>query len=90
MKIAHTRAMIAAALSGQLADVAFTRHPVLNLDVPVTCPGVPDAVLDPRHTWPDPAKYDEQAARLAKMFVDNFKTFEQDVPPSVVAAGPSV
>ena len=48
----------------------------------------PDGVLDPRSTWPDAAKYDEQAKKLAKMFVDNFKTFENDVAPSVKEAGP--
>jgi phosphoenolpyruvate carboxykinase (ATP) len=88
MKIAYTRAMITAALNGQLDRVEYRRHPVFNLDVPTSCPGVPDAVLDPRSTWPDSAKYDEQAAKLAKMFVDNFKTFENDVAPSVKAAGP--
>jgi phosphoenolpyruvate carboxykinase (ATP) len=90
MRIAHTRAMISAALGGALAGVGFARHPIFNIDVPTTCAGVPDAVLDPRGTWPDPAKYDEQATRLARMFVKNFQAFEQDVAPSVVAAGPSV
>jgi phosphoenolpyruvate carboxykinase (ATP) len=88
MKIAHTRAMITAALNGQLDRVEYRKHPVFNLDVPANCPGVPEGVLDPRSTWPDQARYDEQAARLAKMFVDNFKTFEGDVAPAVKAAGP--
>jgi len=88
MKIAHTRAMITAALSGQLDDVSYKKHETLNLDMPTTCPGVPDAVLDPRSTWPDAAQYDEQAAKLAKMFTDNFKTFEGDVSAAVKAAGP--
>ena len=88
MKIAYTRAMITAALTGRLADVAYRRHPVFNLDVPATCPDVPEAVLDPRSTWPDPAQYDQQARKLARMFVENFKTFESDVPASVKAAGP--
>jgi phosphoenolpyruvate carboxykinase (ATP) len=88
MKIAYTRAMITAALTGQLDTVQYKKHPVLNLDVPTTCPGVPDSVLDPRSTWPDPAKYDEQAKKLAGMFIENFKTFEKDVAPNVKAAGP--
>lgn len=88
MKIAHTRAMITAALSGQLEKVSFQKHPAFNVDVPTTCPGVPAGVLDPRSTWPDPKAYDEQARKLAKMFVDNFKAFEADVAPSVKAAGP--
>ena len=88
MKIAYTRAMITAALTGQLDRLEYKKHPVFNLDVPAACPGVPEGVLDPRGTWPDAAKYDEQAAKLAKMFVDNFKTFEKDVASSVKDAGP--
>jgi phosphoenolpyruvate carboxykinase (ATP) len=88
MKIAHTRAMITAALTGQLTSVPYERHPVFNVDVPTTCPGVPDSVLNPRNTWPDAGTYDEQAQKLARMFVENFKTFEADVPAPVVAAGP--
>jgi phosphoenolpyruvate carboxykinase (ATP) len=88
MKIAHTRAMITAALTGQLDNVGYQKHPDFNLDMPTSCPGVPAAVLDPRTTWPDAAKYDEQAGKLAKMFVDNFKTFEADVPSTVKEAGP--
>ena len=90
MKIAHTRAMITAALTGQLDNVSYTNHPVFNLDVPKTVPGVPDAVLDARSTWPDASKYDEQAKKLAQMFADNFKTFEGDVDAKVKAAGPRV
>ena len=90
MKIAHTRAMITAALTGQLDNAPYTTHAIFNLAVPTTCPNVPAHVLDPRGTWSDPAKYDEQATKLAKMFVENFKTFEKDVPPSVIQAGPKV
>ena len=88
MRIAYTRAMITAALSGQLDKASFTKHPIFNVDVPTACPGVPDSVLDPKSTWPDPKKYDEQAKKLAQMFMDNFKTFEKDVTPSVRDAGP--
>ena len=88
MKIAYTRAMITAALSGQLDSVAYQRHPIFNVEVPSTCPGVPDSVLDPRSTWPDPIAYDDQAKKLAAMFAENFKTFEADVAPAVKDAGP--
>ena len=90
MKIAHTRAMITAALDGRLDRLQYRKHPVFNLDVPTTCPGVPDSVLDPRSTWPDAARYDAQAKKLAGMFVENFRKFEQDVPVAVKEAGPSV
>src|SRR5690349_20130192 len=88
MKIAYTRAMIAAALSGTLDHVAYEKDLLFNLDVPAACPGVPAEVLRPRNTWTKPADYDMQAAKLAKMFVDNFKAFEADVTPEVRAAGP--
>jgi phosphoenolpyruvate carboxykinase (ATP) len=90
MKIAHTRAMITAALRGQLATVGYERHPMFNLEMPTSCPGVPASVLNPRNTWPDPARYDEQAQKLARMFIENFKKFEGDVPGSVKQAGPHV
>jgi phosphoenolpyruvate carboxykinase (ATP) len=88
MKIAHTRAMINAALSGALANVDYRRHPVFNLEMPASCPGVPSDVLDPRSTWADKTAYDAQAKKLAGMFTANFKTFEAQVDPTVVAAGP--
>jgi phosphoenolpyruvate carboxykinase (ATP) len=90
MKIAYTRAMIRAALSGALDGVSYATHPVFNIDVPTTCPDVPAAVLDPRGTWADKAAYDAQAAKLGGMFAETFKTFEADVDPAVVAAGPRV
>ncbi|HYB97413.1 MAG TPA: phosphoenolpyruvate carboxykinase [Vicinamibacterales bacterium] len=90
MKIAYTRAMINAALSGALDNVAYQRHAVFNVDVPTSCPGVPPQVLDPRGTWGDTAAYDAQAVKLAKMFVENFKTNFADAEPAVVAAGPTL
>jgi phosphoenolpyruvate carboxykinase (ATP) len=88
MKIAHTRAMINAALSGGLDTVSYETDPIFNVLVPAECPGVPVAVLQPRSTWASPADYDAQAKKLAQMFVDNFKTYEESVSPEVRAAGP--
>ncbi len=90
MKIAYTRAMLTAALNGQLDNVKYVHHDIFNLDIPTSCPGVPDSVLDPRSTWPDSHAYDAQAKKLAGMFVENFKTFEKDVDAKVKAAGPRV
>ncbi len=70
--------------------MAYQRHPVFNIDVPTSCPEVPAAVLDPRGTWADKAAYDAQAAKLAKMFVENFKTNFADADAKVVAAGPVI
>jgi phosphoenolpyruvate carboxykinase (ATP) len=88
--IAYTRAMIRAALSGALDAVPYVRDPVFNVDVPGACPDVPASVLEPRNTWADRAAYDEQASKLARMFGDNFNTFEAGVSAAVRAAGPRV
>ena len=90
MKIAYTRAMIRAALSGALDRVTYQSDPIFNLDVPSACPGVPSEVLTPRNTWTNGADYDAQAKKLAAMFVENFKTFEQGVTAEVLAAGPNI
>ena len=90
MRIAHTRAMITAALSGALAKAKYVVDPVFNLEVPQTCPDVPPEVFKPRETWKDQAAYDQQATRLAKMFADNFRNFESTASAEVMAAGPRV
>jgi phosphoenolpyruvate carboxykinase (ATP) len=88
MSLKHTRAMVRAALSGQLDDVATHPDPVFGLHIPETVPDVPDDVLDPKLTWPDPTAYDEQAAQLAAMFSENFRKFESGVSEGVRGAGP--
>jgi phosphoenolpyruvate carboxykinase (ATP) len=82
--------MIRAALAGRLDTVSYQRDPVFNVDVPTSCPDVPTAVLTPRSTWADAADYDQQAARLAQMFHENFKAFDDRVSADVRAAGPII
>jgi phosphoenolpyruvate carboxykinase (ATP) len=89
MPIAQTRALLTAALSGELRDAPMRVDPTFGFAVPTACPGVPSEILDPRGTWSDPAAYDAQAARLANMFSENFKAFEDQVPTAVQAAGPT-
>jgi len=89
MKIAHTRAMIHAALSGKLADVPAQPDPVFRVHVPRSCDGVPPEVLQPRDTWPDKAAYDRAALELASRFEENFKRFASIVEPRVREAGPA-
>lgn len=86
--IPYTRAMVNAALDGELENVTTRRDPVFGVEVPETCPGVPDGLLNPRGSWSDPAAYDAQAAKLAAMFHENFKNFSEEVPEAVIAAGP--
>ena len=88
MKLAHTRAMIRAALAGELDDVETRTDPVFGLAVPTAIDGVPAQVMTPRDTWSDGAAYDAQAAKLASMFNENFKQFEEQVTEDVRQAGP--
>jgi phosphoenolpyruvate carboxykinase (ATP) len=88
MAIDHTRTMVRAALSGALDDVPYETDPVFNVEVPTKVPGVPDEILRPRDTWPDPAAYDAKAAELAAMFADNFTSYADGVSVAVRAAGP--
>jgi len=89
MKLAHTRAMVHAALEGKLAGASFEADPVFGLEVPTAVPGVPSKVLRPRDTWADGAAYDAAAAKLAKMFSDNFAKFADEVSAEVRGAGPA-
>jgi phosphoenolpyruvate carboxykinase (ATP) len=73
ISIKHTRALLDAALAGQLDRVQTEKHPIFNLRMPVTCPGVPSEILNPRNTWSDKAAYDKAAAKLRDMFRDNFE-----------------
>ena len=86
--IRQTRAMLRAALNGDLDEVETRTDPVFGLQVPVRCPGVDDRLLDPRRTWADPGRYDARARELARMFADNFSSRFADADPKIRAAGP--
>jgi len=90
MKLRYTRAMITAALTGQLADVKFTVDPIFGLNIPESCPEVPTEVLNPRNTWEDKAAYDKKADVLAKKFVNNFEKYEAQANEEIMAAAPKV
>src|SRR5437764_11926645 len=88
MPIAATRALLHAALSGELANVQFRTDELFGFEVPVEVPGVDAQLPDPRATWRDPEAYDRQARELARMFRDNFARFAEPAEPEVAAAGP--
>ena len=90
MKIQYTRAMLNAALTGRLDDVEYVKDPYFNLNVPVSCEGVPAEVLNPRVTWEDKNAYDETAKKLANMFIDNFKEYEEGTAKEIIVAGPKL
>jgi phosphoenolpyruvate carboxykinase (ATP) len=73
-----------------LAGVDYYRDPIFGFDVPRTCPGVPDAVLEPWSSWPSRAEYDKRYRDLAMRFVENFAKFRDATPREVADAGPRV
>lgn len=89
-KLVYTRAMITAALAGELEQVDYTVHPIFGLKMPVSCPGVPDEILNPRNTWPSATAYDKKANELAQAFVLNFKQYEQSASVEIRNAIPKV
>ncbi|MCY7330965.1 MAG: phosphoenolpyruvate carboxykinase (ATP) [Saprospiraceae bacterium] len=90
MKLAYTRAMITAALRGELDDVQYEKQPVFGLAMPASCPDVPTELLNPRNTWADKEAYDQKVQELAGEFIENFKKYEDQASAEVKAAGPQV
>ena len=88
MKLRYTRSMITAALNGQLDTVNYALEPYFGLQVPQSCPNVPDEVLNPRDTWEDKDAYDEKAKELASNFRKNFTKFEEFSNNEIIAGGP--
>jgi phosphoenolpyruvate carboxykinase (ATP) len=86
MKLAYTRAMVQAALEGELANIETIKDDIFGLDIPLHVPGVPDEVLQPIKTWADPAAYKEAATDLAAQFRANFKKFGS-VPSEIEELG---
>ncbi len=87
MQLAHTRAMVSAAIGGALDGVSTEPDPIFGLGIPAEVKGVPSEVLHPRRTWSDGAAYDAQAKKLADMFRKNFEKFG-DVDAAIKNAGP--
>ena len=90
MKLSYTRAMITAALNGELDHVQYKTHDIFGLQMPLTVPNVPSLVLDPRNTWADKNIYDEKANNLAMQFVKNFEKYADKANAETLAAAPKV
>jgi len=90
MKLSYTRAMITAALNGELDNVNYTTHNIFGLQMPTTCPNAPSEILDPRNTWADKAEYDKKASNLAAQFVKNFEKYADKANEEILAAAPKV
>ena len=76
MKLSYTRAMITAALNGDLLNAKYETLPIFGLQVPQSCENVPDQVLNPRNTWTNKDEYDQKSAQLAKSFIENFASYQ--------------
>ncbi len=88
MKLKYTRAMVTAALNGELEKAEFVHDDLFNLDIPQSCPDVPSEIMNPRDTWADKEAYDAQAKRLAGMFHKNFTEKYPTMPENIAKAGP--
>ncbi|WP_420546001.1 phosphoenolpyruvate carboxykinase (ATP) [Nitrosopumilus sp.] len=88
IKIKYSRAIITAALTGELNSTTYRHDDLFNLDVPTKIFGVPDEILNPRETWLDKKEYDHYAKKLAMMFTENFKKFK-NINPKIIDSGPN-
>ena len=86
-KLSYTRAMVTAALSGELEKAEFVTDPYFGVAVPTACEGVPSELLIPANTWEDKAAYEAKAREQARSFVENFRKYTH-MSAEVVAAGP--
>ncbi|QFT77135.1 phosphoenolpyruvate carboxykinase [Erythrobacter sp. THAF29] len=94
MPIKATRALLNAALDGDLDNVEYREDPNFGFDVPVHVPalaeqGIDQSILDPRSTWADKGGYDATAQKLVQLFIDNFAEFEAHVDEGVRKAAPA-
>ena len=88
MKLKYTRAMINAALSGNLNKVSYETHEIFGIKMPTVCPNVPTEVLNPKSTWKDKEAYDVKAKELANTFRRNFSQFKDYASQEILEGGP--
>ena len=89
MKLTYTRAMVTAALTGEIEKSEFVKDPYFGMEVPTAIEGVPSELLIVGNTWEDKKAYEAKAKELAKSFVENFKKYDK-MSAEVVAAGPQL
>ncbi len=90
MPIAHTRALVNAALNGALAKADTEKDPFFGLAIPTSCVGVPSEILNPRNTWADKDAYDAKAKDLVGRFIENFEQFTDYVEDDVLQSAPKI
>jgi phosphoenolpyruvate carboxykinase (ATP) len=90
MSLSYTRALISAALSGELDKVNYETHDVFGVSMPVECKNVPPTILNPRNTWNDVDAYDQKAQFLAEAFNKNFEKYASHASEEILAGAPHV
>ena len=90
MSLQITRALISAALKGDLDKVQYRQHDIFGVEIPVSCPGVPTELLNPRDTWSDKDAYDKKANYLAEAFLKNFEKYRSFANREILSAVPKV
>ncbi len=88
IKLAYTRALITAALNGELNNVDYDKQAIFGLSFPTSCPGVPDEMLNPRDTWADKSAFDQKAQDLAQSFIKNFNQYASNASQEILEAAP--
>jgi phosphoenolpyruvate carboxykinase (ATP) len=87
----YTRAILDAIHSAELAKVEYETYETFNLAVPKTCTGVPSELLNPRNAWTQGHEsFRIEVTKLGGLFVENFKKYQSEATPEVIAAGPEV
>ena len=90
ISIHYTRAMLNAAITGDLEEVSYKTDPIFGFDVPPSGPEVPSDVLDPASSWPSKDAYTKKYRSLASRFIDNFKKYSEGCEPSIIKSGPVI
>ena len=90
ISIKYTRSLLNAALDGSLLNVKYRKDSVFGFDVPLSCPDIPEGILNPADSWPNKKAHEEKYKSLATRFIENFKKFEANCPPEVIKAGPKI
>ena len=90
ISLSDTRKLVSLALDGNLKDIEMRKDPNFGFEVPTHIEGINQNLLNPKESWKDREAYDQQANKLVKMFIDNFKQFEIYVEASVTDSGPTI
>ncbi|UCH63760.1 MAG: phosphoenolpyruvate carboxykinase (ATP) [Fidelibacterota bacterium] len=88
ISIRHTRNLLNAALEGKLDKVQYRKDKLFGFEVPLSCPDVPEDVLEPSNSWGVKDDYWKKYDALAARFIENFKLFASNCSQEVINAGP--